>query len=189
MINLLPPEVKKEILLETKKRVVLSNWILVLLFLGLLLLAMFLIKFYIQKQTVSLMAGDKQFSEISRNEKIINEIDSFNLFFEKLNQFYGQKIYISEILEKISKVLPDKIYLTDFSVSPDLILENKDDELKKLVGFNVSVSGFSPTREELLQLKANVEKDESFNGLSFPLTNWVKSKNIDFSLSFKVVKP
>ncbi len=192
MINLLPPEVKKEILLERKKRVVLSNWILVLLFFVLLLSVMFLIKFYLQIQTTYLkaqLASDEQVLERNINEEIINKINSFNLSFEKLSAFYRQKIYISEVLEKISQILPNKVYLTNFSVSPDLVIENENDELNKLVGFNVYVAGFSPTREEVLQLKANIEKEESFKKVFFPLKNWVKLTDVNFSLSFKIIKP
>jgi len=192
MINLLPTEAKKEILLERKKRVVLSNWILVLLFFILLLSAMFLIKFYLQIQTTYLKAqltSNKQVLEKNINKEILNKINSFNLSFEKLSAFYGEKIYISEVLEKISQVLPNTIYLTNFSVSPNLVIENENDELNKLVGFNVYVAGFSPTREEVLQLKANIEKEESFKEVFFPLKNWVKSTDVDFSLSFKITKP
>lgn len=189
MINLLPPEVKKEILLERKKRVVLLNWILVLLFLVLLFFMMFLMKFYLQIQTADLkvqLENNKQILERNVNKEILNEINLFNLSFEKLNAFYRQRIYISEILEKIAQILPDKVYLTNFSVSPNLVRKNANDALNKLVGFNVYVAGFSPTREELLQLKANIEKEKSFKEVLFPLTNWVKSTNIDFSLSFKI---
>ncbi|MBU4274408.1 hypothetical protein KKE19_01195 [Patescibacteria group bacterium] len=192
MINLLPPKAKEEILLERKKRVVLSNWILVLLFFVFLLSAMFLIKFYLQIQTTYLKAQlvtNKQILERNMNEEILNKINLFDSSFEELNAFYRQRIYISEVLAKISRLLPNTVYLTNFFVSPNLVLENNDDELNQLVGFNIYVAGFSPTREEVLQLKANMEKEEDFKEVFFPLTNWVKTTNIDFSLSFKVIKP
>lgn len=192
MINLLPSEAKKEILLERKKRVVLANWILVLLFFVLLLSAMFLIKFYLQIQTAYLktqLVGNKQILERNINEEILNKINSLSFSFEELNAFYRQRIYISKVLEKISQLLPSTTYLTNFSVSPNLALESENDELKQLVGFNVYVAGFSPTREEVLQFKADIEGEEGFKEVFFPLTNWVKSTNIDFSLSFKVTKP
>lgn len=127
------------------------------------------------------LVNNEQILERNMNEETLNKINSLNLSFEKLNAFYKQKIYVSEVLEKISQLLPDKVYLTNFSFSPDLALEN--------IGFNVYIAGFSPTREELLQLKTNIEKEESFKEVSFPLTNWVRATNIDFSLSFKIVKP
>ncbi|MBU4204791.1 hypothetical protein KKH26_01240, partial [Patescibacteria group bacterium] len=69
MINLLPPKAKEEILLERKKRVVLSNWILVLLFFVFLLSAMFLIKFYLQIQTTYLKPPTQPTAEGARRAK------------------------------------------------------------------------------------------------------------------------
>lgn len=192
MINLLPPEEKKEILLKRKRAVVLVNLILLLLFFVLLASTMSLMKFYWQTRTTYLNAqfiNNKQILERNLDEKTLNKINSLNLSFEKLNDFYSKKTYISEVLEKITHILPDKIYLTYLSISPDVVAENENDALNKLIGFKISITGFSPTREEIIQLKENMEKEEDFKEVFFPLTNWVKSTNVNFSLSFKIVKP
>jgi len=192
MINLLPPEIKRKNLLEKRKTIVSANLILFLLFSVLLLSTVFSINFYLQIQTNRLktqLANNEQTLERSENKEILDKIDLFNLSFEKLNAFYGQRIYISEILEKISQVFPDNVYLTNLSISPDAVLEDEGDGLKRLIGFKISIAGFSPTREEVIQLKENMEKEKSFKEVFFPLSNWVKSTDVSFSLSFKIVKP
>ncbi len=186
MINLLPPEAKKEILMERKKKMVLLNWIFVLSLLILSVLAMYAILFYLQDRADSLEAWLEESSLSSEkiaNQETLGKIDSFNLSFEKLNAFYRQKVHISEVLEKIAKVLPENIYLKEFSVSPNLV---DNSQSKKIDSLNVYISGFSLTREDLLLLESDMKSFEKFN---FPLTNLVKAADIDFYLTFKISKP
>ena len=81
------------------------------------------------------------------------------------------------VLEKIFKVLPPEIKLTAFS------WKKSTDQ--------ISISGFSPNREVLFSLQKNLEGENQFidkSTISFPPQNWIKSSDIDFSVTFKLIE-
>lgn len=180
MINLLPPIEKENLLLEKKKRIVIILWILVLFFLVCLILILFSIKTYIQSQVESqktlLIEAQKEFEQ-SEVQELRAKINSTNSTLTKLNSFYQEKIYLPQILERISATLPQEMHLTGLSV---VFLSDKKD------GIKVSLSGFAPTVEHLVEFKNNLDGEASFKETSFPPENWVNPKDIDFFVTFKV---
>ncbi len=180
MINLLPPVEKEELLLEKKKRITIILWLLVLFFLLCLILILFSVRIYLQIQAESektlLDETRKEFRQ-SGIQDFREEINSVNLTLTKLNSFYQQKTYFSEILERISGILPQGIYLTNFST------EFAVEEGKYI---EVSLSGFSPTADSLFEFKGNLEKESDFKDIYFPPSNWVKLIGINFSVTFKI---
>jgi len=189
MINLLPPEEKEKLYLEKKKRLVIILWLLVLFFLLCLILVLFSIKVFLQVQIQSQKTlleevgiGFKQ-SETRDFQKKINRI---NLRLEKLTSFYQQKIYFSDILEKISNTLPQGVYLTNLSITRATMGEQKKTE--KEGGIKISLSGFAPTVESLYEFRKNLEKENDFQNIYFPPANWVKLTDINFSISFAIEK-
>lgn len=177
MINLLPPEEKEKLLLEQKKRIVIILWFLVLFFLVCLPLILFAAEIYLKDQldTQKTLLTEVQ-KEYNRPEiqNLQEKIKTTNSILTKLNSFYQKKIYFTEILERISKTLPEGTYLTNFSTifSPDTL--------------KVSLSGFVPTIEILFEFKKNLEKEEDFKEIFFPLANWVKPTNIDFFITLEI---
>lgn len=180
MINLLPLTEKENLLLEKKKRIAIILWILVLFFLICLILILFSIKIYIQSQVESqrtlLVEAEKEFEQ-SEIQELRAKINSINSTLTKLDSFYQEKIYFSQVLEEISATLPQGMYLTGFSVIPPLNKEN---------GIKVSLSGFAPTVEHLIELKNNLDEDPNFKETSFPPENWVNPEDIDFFITFKI---
>jgi len=173
MINLLPSIEKEKILLEKNKRIVIILWVLVLFFLTCSILILFSIKTYIQAQVKSqqyLLTEAKKEKSQSEVENLQEEINSINSNLTKLDSFYQNGIYLSGILEKISKTLPQKLYLTNLSI----------------VFPSVSLFGFAPTTETLFEFKENLEKEPSFKEISFPPANWVDITDIDFFIIFKI---
>ena len=171
MINLLPATEKENLLLEKNKRIVIILWLLLLFFLTCLILILFSIKIYIQAQVKSqqyLLTEVKKEKNQSEIENFKEEINSINSNLTKLNSFYQNEIYLSDILEKISKTLPKELYLTNLSV----------------IFPSVSLSGFAPTTEALFEFKENLEKEPSFKEVSFPTADWVDLVDIDFSATF-----
>src|SRR4030042_979842 len=116
MINLLPPEEKEKLVLEKKKKMLIIFWFLFLFHLLCLVLILFPIKIYLQGQIDSqknlLLISEKE-TEQSEAQNIRNEINAINAGFIKLNSFYQNKKYFSEILEKISRLLPQGAYLNN----------------------------------------------------------------------------
>lgn len=180
MINLLPPEEKEGLLLEKKKRIAMILWVLLLLFFVCLIIILFSIRVYlkdqIEIQKSLLLKSEKNLGE-SDSRGLQEKIDSANLVLTKLTSFYREKIYLVEFLEKISETLPQEAYLTN------LLATFSDTEEE--VGFEVSLSGFVPTREKLFEFKKNLEKGDIFKEIYFPPANWVKPTDINFLVTLK----
>lgn len=175
MINLLSPKEKEEILEEKKWKLILILGFLVLFFFVCLLLILFIINIFIsgqlKVQKIFLDQEEKNFKE-SQFQTLEEEIIVSNQTLLNLNSFYQNQTNLTEILENISGTFPDNVYFTTLNFEP---LEKK-----------FYLSGFSLTRESLLELKRNLEEKEFFEKIYFPSSNWVKPIDINFSLSFKV---
>lgn len=175
MINLLPPQYKAELKEEENWKLTLILSILFLIFLVCSALILFSIKISIsgqaEAQKILLLQEEKKFEE-SQIQNLEEKITISNQALLKLNSFYQSRTNSTEILEKISGTLPTSVYLTTLNFNPA----------------QISLSGFSPTREILLEFKKNLEKEELFEEIYFPPSNWVKPTDINFSVNFKIVK-
>ncbi|HUW71943.1 MAG TPA: PilN domain-containing protein [Candidatus Humimicrobiaceae bacterium] len=175
MINLLPPEHKEELKEEESLKLALTLGIIILAFLVSLILILFSIK-------ISLLADlDVQESYIEQEQERLKipemqelraKIQENNLILSKLEAFYQDQSDLILLLEKISRAFPEKIYLTSFNL--------------KSQTSQVSLTGFSPTCEMLLQFKGNLEKTEGLKEIVFPSDTWFQDTNINFLVSFKI---
>jgi len=181
MINLLPLKEKKELLMERTKRMVIILWFLFLFFLICLALILLSIKIYVQGQIDSnktyLANTEKEFLE-SESEEYRAYITEANSKIEELNSFYEKRVNFSSILERISALLPADIYLTDISLKH--IVEGEDKKNKIIV----ALSGFAPLVDDVVEFENNLQ--EEFEDVNFPLSNWVKEKDIDIYITFKI---
>lgn len=184
MINLLPPKEKQILLKQKQFQIVLILGILFLVCLFCFSSILFFIKTDIQQKLLSqqkaLEKKGQEFNVLEIND-LENDITAFNQVFSKLDSFYGQEFYLTDIFYTLSKtmptgrqVMPSGFYLTNFSYGQ----EEK----------NISLSGFCPDRDALSEFKTNLEKQEIFKEISFPASNWVKPIDIDFFVSFKVAR-
>jgi len=177
MINLLPPQYKKELKKEENFKVVLILATTFLIFLISLTLILLAIKIYIQGQVDSLkflIEKEREKSETPQNIELREKIEKTSQLTSKLESFYENKLYFSEILGNIFQVIPKGVYLTSLTIS------------KKENMAQIFLSGFSPTREILFELKNNLENKEQVSEVNFPPQNWLKSTNIDFTVEFKI---
>ncbi|KPJ57509.1 hypothetical protein AMJ49_00005, partial [Parcubacteria bacterium DG_74_2] len=114
MINLLP-EIQKEELEKEEKLKIIS--ILGIIFLS-SLLSLYLILFSIkvilngklETQKIIFNEREKEL-EVFHIEELEKEIKKYNSIFSKFNYFYQNQISFTDILEKLSKALPEKVYL------------------------------------------------------------------------------
>lgn len=180
MINLLPPQQKEELKEEESFKLILITGILLSIFLIYFCLILFSIKIYI--------SGEVKSQEIlfSQREKEVNtpqaqtlqkNLIDFNQTLSRLYNFYKNQIIFSNILEKISETLPEGVSLTSISISPAPAAGDWR--------MDCNLTGFSLTREALLLLKENLEKEETFGKISFPPANWAKPADISFTVSLK----
>ena len=100
------------------------------------------------------------------------KINNANATFSELSLFYKNGGSLVDILTKISRALPQGIYLTSINANPSLT--------------QFSLTGFSKTREILLILKGNLEKETSFAEIYFPPENWVAPIDVNFVVNFKI---
>lgn len=174
MINLLPPQHKKDLLIEETKRLVVILGTLFFLSLLALVLILLPIKIYISGE----LQGQQTFLELEQERLEVKEIQDlqerikvFNKKLSLLDSFYEQKVNLATVFDKITKTIPQKTYLTDFSYSKQTS--------------QITLSGFAPSRDILFQFKKNLEKD--FQNVYFPPDNWVHATDINFSgVSFKI---
>ena len=182
MINLLPPNEKNKLLLERKRKIITIVWFLLLVFMvcfiGVLFLAESCLKKEIKRENADLILANSKAENIKIKE-IKKRLEDADSNFKKLESFYSKKIYFSDVLEKISQIMPEEIYLTGISVNRSL------DKNKKTIT-EVSISGFSPTREILFKLKENFQRNKFFQEVLFPPSDWVKPTDIKFLVTFKL---
>jgi len=175
MINLLPPKEKQILLKEKQFREILILETVILIALSFLGLILFLIKTDL-KNKISLqetiLTQKEQEFKIAKIDNLEKEIKSFNQILFKLNSFFQSHFYLTDILKDLANLKPSEIYFTSISFN------QKEKEL--------SISGFSPDRTTLTEFKKNLAKKENFKEIYFPPSNWIKPKDIEFFVSFKL---
>ena len=180
MINLLPPEEKNILIQEERFKLILILGIVFLSALLSLILILFSIRIYISSQTDSekiIFEQEEKKVKIAEFQELQEKITLANKNLSNLNSFYQNQVYFTEILERISGTLPPAAYLNNLSLKP-------------LGGgiLNCTLSGFTSTREILLDFKKNLETEKTIKEIYFPPANWVESKDIDFNITFKITK-
>jgi Tfp pilus assembly protein PilN len=172
MINILPDDLKRKI--ETIKKIkIMINFEIVLIFclIALAIVESFL-KFYflqiIEQEKLILKSLENQKKEIQIFEE---KIKKYNNLFEKLISLKEkEKISNLEILQILSKNLPDGVYFTNLTIEKE----------------NIFISGFSKEREGILKFKEGLEKEKMVKSLQLPQKYLVYPENINFSMTIKL---
>ncbi|MEA3293055.1 MAG: PilN domain-containing protein [Patescibacteria group bacterium] len=187
MINLLPQIEKNRLAKNKRYRLILILGIIFLFFLISFSLILFLVKIHI----FSLSENQKILTDIKKEEfkasdvqQVENKIKTANLNFSKLDSFYSQRDSWTGILEKISEIKPQNIYFTGLSSS--LFSPSKETKEEKQYRFQMTISGYSPDRESLLEFRENLKKEKIFGEVYFPSSTLVKSSDINFNLTLKI---
>jgi hypothetical protein len=186
MINLLSPQEK--LFLEQEERSRLLSTLLIIFLLSLIsfVLIMLSIKFYIsgELEAQKIILSERQI-ERSYLESVAENIEYQNDYLSQIKSFYKNDSIFSGIISEVSQSLPSEIYLTKLNISSVIekaSKKNTSDEKYLLV----SLAGFSPTRDIVLEVKDNLEKHDNFKEIYFPTSNWIKPDNVEFSVDFKV---
>ena len=178
MINLLPPGEKEKETSSKKRKVLIIFWFYGFFFLCVFSTVLFFlnnrVKNEVEISKIMLQSAEKGF-EGEGIKDIQQRIKDANNILSKVNGFYGKKMYFSDVIDKISKVMPSGIYLNNLSMVSD--------EFSKF-----SLSGFVAERDTLFELKKNLESDSYFQNIDFPTSNWIKPENINFFISFDIKK-
>jgi len=173
MINLLPPQYKEELRKERRFNLFLILEIIFFLFIISLALILFSIKIDIaaglEEQKAIFESADKQFSYF---KPIKEKVDLINKEVSIADSFYKSQYKPTILVEKISALLPEGVYLTSLSY-----------EKKTMV---VNLVGFSPTVDALLEFRDNIKGQEGFEDVSFPIILWMQPADINFNISLRV---
>jgi len=187
MINLLPSKEKEQLLSESNRKLTIVLGSIFLVSLVSLILVLFSLKFYILEQLVlqkgnlsSIEKGyqDKDYIEAKEN------MQKYNGNIVKIYNFYKNQVYISDNLVLISKIeRPKGLYFKTINIESS---NNKD--------VNVKITGFSNTRENLQSFKDNLDNFQDsqlsmkIEDIYFPSYVWLKANDIEFNLTFKIIK-
>jgi len=173
MINLLPPSEKQKLLKERALGEVLILGIVFFSALVCLALVLLFIKVNLESkllfQRAILSHREREF-ENSEAKRLEQEILSLNKTLSGIDSLHKRKVCLIDIFTKLSETIPNDVVLTNISYEKD--------------GQELSLSGFSATREHLLEFKGLLEQE--FKDIFFPTSSWVSSKDINFLVSFKL---
>jgi len=178
MINLLPPKQKEELKEEEALSLISILGIVVLAFLISLSLILFAIKISFTADLKEQEAHFEQREEELKTpgfQELEKKIKEYNLIFSQLEDFYESQSDLILTLEKISRFLPENIYLTSLTFNPQT--------------FQVSLGGFSPDSGTLLRLEEELENTKGVKEVILgPEDWWLKADNINFTVDFKIEK-
>ena len=107
---------------------------------------------------------EKESLAVKEMRNVQGQVQTFNKKLSRLDTFEDQKINIAFLFNEILTTIPSGIYLTNFAYS------------KK--ASQITLSGFSPTRNILFQFKKNLEQE--FQDVLFPPDSWIKANDINF---------
>lgn len=179
MINLLPLEERQKLILKKNEKLAVVLNIIIVVFLVCLTLVLLSIKFYIladtDNQKIALQQTQKEY-QAPEFANLSSVIKKYNLTIAQLDSFYKKEIYFNQVFQIITSVpSPQGLYLTNFSLKRDA---------KGLV--QVSASGASDTRDNLLIFQKNIEANGYIKNPYFSTESWINPKNVNFSLTFQI---
>ncbi len=182
MINLLPPQEKKTLMAERKRKLSVIFSFMVFFFIFVLVFTLFSLNIYLSKRAeyyANIASRDSGFEQEEERE-IKEKVKEANKILLELKEHYNQETDYATLLLRIGDILPQNVYLHNFSA---VLSEAKEDSHLK-----ISLSGLASSREDLFDLKKRLEQENNFKEVSFPPANWVQASDIDFSVSFKISK-
>jgi hypothetical protein len=174
MINLLPPEEKK----EQRERKIFSKLLdLEFLFFGFLISLVLIFLFFHTKLQFFLKEKETELSlkkkEILLYQDIEKELNLFNDLISKVKSILKEDKKTTLVLERIIEILPPEVSIENISFA---LSKNKE-------YFEVNLSGFASRRSDLVLLRLKLE--ENFENVLFSPESWVKPTDINFFVSFK----
>jgi len=175
MINLLPPEKKKELLHNKTERLIIILGVVFLTFLISLTLVFFLIEAYLESQVVSkeviLEINQKEY-ESDKIQNLKDKIGEYNENLFEISNFYENQIYFSDNIDKVVNLKLNDISFHNFSL--------KKEEEKNVF----YISGFSKERGSLVSFRESLRQESMIENVSFSPLSWAKPQNIDFQVTF-----
>jgi len=184
MINLLPENEKRNLIFQAKwSKIILFVAILItvsLIFTGLI----FGVHIYLslaQKNTQQLLKEKEEIVSSKEFKDFKNQIQQANKNLQAIQKFFKTNLYLIEVIENISSLLPQKVYFKEIKI------ERKIGK-NKLSYFQIYIEGQAATRKDLYEFKKRLENQKNFLKVYFSPSSWIKKENSEFSLTLQYKK-
>lgn len=175
MINLIPSEEKKKIRKDFYMRVVIVSFFVLgtAVFLSNIMLAPALFYASLEKKLISeQFAKDENKLTFDLNQENKNAVENLENKISLIKQAQNTKFLVSE--KVINNILSKKI---------NGILINEINYTKDVNKGNlINIRGQASSRERLLTFKNSLVTDPNFKNVDLPISNFIKSTDIEFSL-------
>lgn len=174
MLNLLPPQQKRELRLGILNQAITSTTIavvfMILILALLLVVAQGFLTMNLEKanQELDFLQAKEEMKQLEGLEKEIKDLNR-NLAF--LDKHYKERNLFSLFLDSLITDVPSGIRFNEIDI-------NESDR--------INISGHASTREILLVFKSNLERASYVSNFDFPLANLTQARDINFFLSFQV---
>lgn len=180
MINLLPPKEKEELLFQKKMNLVIVLGSMAVVSLVCLLLVLLSLKFYILQQVLYkkaiLQSTEKEY-QTADFLSLKSYIQKYNTILGRVDNFYKKEAYLSNALGSVVSIQrPDGVSFMS------LAIEKSKTDANLL---NVTISGTSNTRDNLVLFKSNLENDKTITNVYFPPDSWIKPTDVTFYVTFE----
>ena len=186
MINLLPPQAKKELIQEEYFKLLLIFVILILVFMICFAMLLGIIRIYLHSEIV---AGESRLfwlsEQFSEDDPVLNKVKELNETHSDVSRFFKKRQLLSPAIDRLASHLPLSASLTSFSYTPATIIKKKD-EVQKL-NAKIAVTGQALTRNILLSFREDLISDPLFGKVFFPPSNWVEPEDITFSFQAEII--
>ena len=87
-----------------------------------------------------------------------------------VSEMKKNKIYWSLLMEELSRIIPQNVFLTDLATKT----------------YKISIIGKAGNREKLVEFQDNLKKSSCFSEVTYPLSNYTSKEDLEFTIDFKV---
>ncbi|MCR4330342.1 MAG: hypothetical protein NUV49_00415 [Patescibacteria group bacterium] len=172
MINLLPLEEKKKVRGEYFARLTITT--LYFLFATALIITVFIVSSYISLAAAEQVVRDRLNALASGEVPVVEE-------FDRIIEETNKKIKILQSGDKDERIY-DQVFGTIISHKGDIRITGLLYEKAKDGSVLVRLTGVSPDRESLLAFTRVLEQKSPFTDVEVPVSNFVKERDIEFSM-------
>lgn len=171
MLNLLPPQQKKELRMEFLDQLIISAGIAIIFTILILALLLLVAQSFLNmsleelNRELNLWQSKPEIKELQSLEVKAKELNK-NLVF--LDRAYKDQVRFSQVLEDLIIDVPAGIQFNSLVIQ----------------GNKISINGYATTRDVLLAFKGTLEGATYVSDFDFPLSNLTKITDINFSLNF-----
>lgn len=179
MFNLLPDSIKKKIKTEYRLRllvIVLAFALFMQVSFLIFLFPSWLVSVYKEQEVLSqteTINKSPLFSDISSVTSIVTSINAELNVINSALEYPRIVPFVNTILSKKTR----DIYINE------LIYTSTGKTTA-----TIALSGISATRESLVAFVGSLKETESFSAVDLPISNFVKDRNIDFSLNISITQ-